>query len=82
LAEFEKLAMEYVESDKEREQLGLDPNEYATYSTLKPNVNGINPNLPRGINSLFIAYPDYMWNEQQQKKVWWPTLSRQKNRLN
>ena len=38
MAEFEKLAGEYVDSDKEREQLGLDPNEYAIYTTLKTNI--------------------------------------------
>jgi len=49
--------------------VGLDPNEYAIYATLKPNINGIDTNLPKGINSLVATYPDYLWNEQQQKKL-------------
>jgi type I restriction enzyme, R subunit len=69
LAEFERLAQEYVESDTERQQLGLDANEYAIYSTLKPVVNGVTSQQARALNALFVRYPDYRWNEQQQKKL-------------
>lgn len=69
LAEFEKLAGEYVESDKERERLGLDANEYAIYTTLKPLIEGSTSQQVKDFNALFSLYPDYKWNEQQQKKL-------------
>lgn len=69
LAEFERLAQEYVESDTERQQLGLDANEYAIYSTLKPIVNGVTSQQAKAFNALFVRYPDYRWNEQQQKRL-------------
>jgi len=69
LAEFERLAQEYVESDKERQDLGLDANEYAIFATLKPTVSGVASQQAKAFNSLFSKYPDYKWNEQQQKKL-------------
>ncbi len=69
LAEFERLAQEYVESDKERQQLGLDANEYAIFATLKPTVSGVTAQQAKAFNALFTRYPDYRWNEQQQKKL-------------
>jgi len=69
LAEFERLAQEYVESDKERQDLGLDANEYAIFASLKPAVNGVTSQLAKAFNSLFLLYPDYKWNEQQQKRL-------------
>lgn len=69
LAEFERLAQEYVESDKERQQLCLDANEYAIFATLKPTVSGMAATQAKEFSSLFLLYPDYRWNEQQQKKL-------------
>jgi type I restriction enzyme R subunit len=69
LAEFERLAQEYVESDKERQQLGLDANEYAIYATLKPVVSGVTNQQAKAFNALFSSNPDYQWNEQQQKRL-------------
>src|SRR5207248_1435651 len=69
LAEFERLAQEYVESDTERQHLGLDANEYAIFATLKPFVSGGTSQQAQTINGLFAMYPDYKWNEQQQKKL-------------
>jgi len=69
LAEFERLAQEYVESDKERQHLDLDANEYAIFATLKPIVSGVTSQQAIAFNALFSAYPDYKWNEQQQKKL-------------
>ncbi len=69
LAEFERLAQEYVESDKERQQLGLDANEYAIFATLKPTVSGVTSQQAKAFNALFSLYPDYRWNEQQQKRL-------------
>ncbi len=69
LAEFERLAQEYVESDKERQDLGLDANEYAIFATLKPTVSGVASQQAKAFNSLFLLYPDYRWNEQQQKRL-------------
>jgi hypothetical protein len=36
LTAFEQLAQQYVEADAERQRLGLDPNAFAIYTTLKP----------------------------------------------
>ncbi len=69
LAEFEKLAQEYVESDKTRQQLGLDANEYAIYATLRPTVSGVNAHQAREFNALFVLYPDFRWSEKQQNKL-------------
>jgi type I restriction enzyme R subunit len=69
LAEFERLAQEYAESDKEQHQLGLDANEYAIFATLKPTASGVTSQQAKAFNGLFATYPDYKWNEQQQKKL-------------
>ena len=69
LAEFERLAQEYVEFDKERQYLGLDANEYAIYATLKPIINDVTSQQAKAYNALFTVYPDYKWHEQQQKKL-------------
>jgi len=58
-----------VESDKERQDLGLDANEYAIFATLKPTVSGVASQQAKAFNSLFLLYPDYRWNEQQQKRL-------------
>jgi type I restriction enzyme R subunit len=69
LAEFEKLAQEYVEADAERERLGLDANTFAIYTELKPVVSTITAEQAKEMNSVFTRYPDYQWNEQQKNRV-------------
>ncbi len=69
LAEFERLAQEYVESSNERQRLGLDANGYAIFATLKPMVSGITANQAIELDRLFGCYPDYRWNEQQEKRL-------------
>lgn len=69
LAEFEKLAQEYVEADTERERLGLDANTFAIYTELKPVVSTITAEQAKEMNSVFTRYPDYQWNEQQKNRV-------------
>ncbi len=53
----------------ERQHLGLDANEYAIFATLKPTVSGLTNQQAKAFNTLFSLYPDYRWNEQQQKKL-------------
>jgi type I restriction enzyme R subunit len=69
LAEFEKLAQEYVEADSERQRLGLEVNAFAIYITLKPVLSTVTAQQATGIDTAFSRYPDYQWNEQQQKKL-------------
>ncbi len=69
LAEFERLAQEYVDSDTERQQLDLDANEYAIYKKLKPMVSGVTSQQVKAFNALFLLYPDYKWNEKQINRL-------------
>src|SRR2546425_10420613 len=39
------------------------------YKTLKPTVSGVTSPQAKAFNSLFLIYPDYKWNEQQQKRL-------------
>ncbi len=69
LAEFERLAQEYIDSDTERQQLGLDANEYAIYKKLKPLVSGVTSQQAKALNALFLLYPDYKWNDKQINRL-------------
>lgn len=69
LTEFVRLAQEYVDSDRERQDLGLDANEYAIFAVLKPTGSGVTSQKAKAFNDLFLKYPDYKWNEQQHKKL-------------
>jgi hypothetical protein len=69
LAEFERLAQEYIDSDTERQQLELDANEYAIYKKLKPMVSGVTSQQAKALNALFLLYPDYKWNDKQINRL-------------
>ena len=69
LAEFERLAQEYIDSDTERQQLDLDANEYAIYKKLKPMVSGVTSQQAKALNALFLLYPDYKWNDKQINRL-------------
>lgn len=49
--------------------MGLDPNEYAIFTTLKPAIGEVEAQQARDFNALFVLYPDFRWNEQQQNKL-------------
>jgi type I restriction enzyme R subunit len=69
LADFEKLAQECVESDAERDGLGMDNNTFAVYTVLRSKDGNAAPDLAKTIDSLFVKYPDYQWNEQQKRRL-------------
>jgi type I restriction enzyme, R subunit len=69
LAGFEQLAQEYVEADTERQKLGLDANAFAVYTTLKPLADGVTTDQVRAVMALFLAHPDYQWNEQERARL-------------
>jgi type I restriction enzyme R subunit len=69
LAEFEKLSLESVEADAERQRLGVDANTFAIYTIIKAAAPDVRPEDAGGVNALFAQYPEYQWNEQQQRDL-------------
>jgi len=69
LAEFEKLAREYVEAEELRQELGLDDNDFAIYKTLKQFLSDATVDQAKAINAVFLKYPDYAWNDQQKSNL-------------
>ena len=69
LAAFEELAQEYLEADAERERLGLEPNAFAIYVTLKRHCPALDPAKASEIDRLFAAYPEYVWNETRRNAL-------------
>lgn len=66
LAKFEELAEEYVEAEDEQKQLGVDDNTYAIYTALKPVLTDPKREQAERIDSVFLKYPDYQWDTQQE----------------
>lgn len=69
LADFEKLAQEYVEAEAKRKQMGVDQNTFAIFTALKPYAKDLTAKQAIEINLLFLKYPDFQWNEQQKSKL-------------
>ncbi|MGH2543978.1 MAG: hypothetical protein ACRDIB_14350 [Ardenticatenaceae bacterium] len=69
LAEFVRLAEEYVAADSTREAMGVDPNTYAIYLTLQPIIPGMTAEQACVINGLFEKYPAYEWNDDTQRRL-------------
>lgn len=69
LLEFERLAREATEADRERQRLGLDENTFAIHKTVGETDNGFDAKQAKGINTLFEKFPDYRWNKQQESKL-------------
>ncbi len=66
---FEQLAMEYVEADAERERLGLDANTFAVFKEVQRAAPGITTAQAREMDALFVALPDYRWNDEQARQL-------------
>jgi type I restriction enzyme, R subunit len=63
LEQFGQLAEQYTEADAERQRLGLDPNAFAVYTTLKAlDVANLTPGHARDVDAVFLAHPDYRWD--------------------
>ncbi|HMA34879.1 MAG TPA: HsdR family type I site-specific deoxyribonuclease [Chloroflexia bacterium] len=69
LAEFEKLAQEYIDADTYRAQLGVDANTFAIYTALQPAVAALTVDQAQAIDALFAACPDYQWDTQQMSRL-------------
>lgn len=65
LAEFEKLAQEYIQADQERRRLGVDENTFAIYSAMRTAAPNLAAEQAGAVNALFLRFPDYQWNGQQ-----------------
>jgi len=68
LSLFLELADEYIEADKEREELSIDPNTFAVHVTLKQYGNN-KVELAQELNNLFETHTDYQWNEHQRGQL-------------
>ena len=66
LLEFENLAQRYVESDEERQRLGIDENTFALYTTVKLVAPATTTEQAATLNGVFDRYPDYQWDQQQK----------------
>ncbi len=69
LTAYGELVEEYEQASSERNQMDLDENAYAVYTVLKEFAEDITPEGAREINSLFDQFPDYQWNEQQERDL-------------
>ena len=52
-----------------RPEMSLDNNAYAVYTVLKEFAEEITPEQVREINGIFDQFPDYQWNEQQEREL-------------
>ncbi|GHO54778.1 type I deoxyribonuclease HsdR [Ktedonobacter robiniae] len=64
---YEKLTEQYVHASDERQNLGLDANAFAIYMALRYDMPTVTPQQAQEVNDLFMQYPDYRWNNQQEK---------------
>ena len=69
LAEFQKLADEYVQSETERSKLGVDENTFAIYTILRTDHKSFEAKQAQQINAIFANFPDYRWNKEQESKL-------------
>lgn len=69
LEAFERLAEEVVQADVERQTLGLDENAFAIYAVLRPLDTDAKPSQADELNAIFLQFPDYIWNDEQQRKL-------------
>ncbi|MDD9973555.1 MAG: HsdR family type I site-specific deoxyribonuclease [Candidatus Poribacteria bacterium] len=69
LAEFRKLAEEYARAARESDRLDLDDNPFAVYTVLKNVIADVNPEQARAVDQVFAQFPDYKWNEHQEKEL-------------
>ena len=69
LAEYEELVEECERASSERDRMNLDENSYAVYTVLKGFTEDITPEQTREVDSLIDQFPDYQWNEQQEREL-------------
>ncbi|MCE2394285.1 HsdR family type I site-specific deoxyribonuclease [Candidatus Poribacteria bacterium] len=69
LAAYEELVEECERASSEQTRMNLDDNAYAVYTVLKGFAEEITPEQTREVDSVFDQFPDYQWNEQQEREL-------------
>ncbi len=69
LAAYRELVEECEQASSERLRMNLDENAYAVYTVLKEFAADITPEQVREVNGVFGEFPDYQWNEQQDREL-------------
>ena len=69
LAAYEELVEGCERASSERDRMNLDENAYAVYTVLKEFAEDITPEQMREVDSVFDQFPDYQWNEQQEREL-------------
>ena len=69
LAEFMRLAEECVLAAREQEQMDLDDNSFAVYTTLRNTIGDVTPEQARAVNQVFEQFPDYRWDRNQERAL-------------
>jgi type I restriction enzyme R subunit len=69
LIQFEKLAREATDADAERQRLGLDENSFAIHKIVAEVDHGFDAKQAKSINAIFVQFPDYRWNKQQEGRL-------------
>ena len=69
LAAYEELVEECERASSEQTRMNLDNNAYAVYTVLKGFAEEITPEQTREVDSVFDQFPDYQWNEQQEREL-------------
>ena len=69
LAAYEELVEECERASSEQTRMNLDDNAYAVYTVLKEFAEKIRPEQVREVDSVFDQFPDYQWNEQQDREL-------------
>lgn len=69
LAAYEELVEECERASSEQDRMNLDENAYAVYTVLKEFAEDITPEGAREVDSLINQFPDYQWNEQQEREL-------------
>ena len=69
LKKIERLINEIVEAKRQQEKTGFDINTFTIYWSLKQENVKEPENLARGINSLFLRFPDYKHNIAELRQL-------------
>ena len=69
LAVYEELIEECERASSEQVRMNLDDNGYAVYTVLKGFAEDITPEQTREVDSVFDQFPNYQWNEQQEREL-------------
>ena len=69
LAKFEDLVQETNEADEKRQEMDVDENIFAIYTSLAAMNGDVSVEQAQEVNAVFSRYPDYAWNAQQEDEL-------------